>query len=66
VDSRREEVTGRWSQLRDEEVLYTSSNINRIDKLRKVVRWAGQEARTREMRNIDLGGRIILKWILKK
>ena len=44
--SRREEVTGDWRRLHNEEinVLYSSPNIVRVIKLRRM-RWAGHVAR---------------------
>ena len=44
---KREEVTGKWRKLRNEELcdLYYSPNIIRVTKSRRM-RWAGQVART--------------------
>jgi hypothetical protein len=46
---RRDEVTGEWRKLHNEELndLYCSPNINRGIKLRRM-RWAGHVARIRE------------------
>jgi len=48
---RREEVTGEWRRLNNEELndLYTSPNIVRVIKSRKM-RWAGHVARMGEER----------------
>jgi hypothetical protein len=52
-ESKRDEVTGGWRKLRNEELhnLYSSSNIIRMIKSRRM-RWAGHIARIgrREMR----------------
>jgi hypothetical protein len=47
----RDEVTGEWRMLYNEELndLYSPPNIFRVDKSRKI-RWAGQVARTGEGR----------------
>jgi hypothetical protein len=49
---KRDEVTGDWRKLHNEELhnLYSSSNIIRIIKSRRV-RWAGRVARMGETRN---------------
>jgi hypothetical protein len=49
---RRNEVTGDWRKLHNEELhsLYSSPNIFRMIKLRKM-RWAGDVARMGEKRN---------------
>jgi len=49
--SRRDEVTGEWRRLHNEELndLYSSPNIVRVIKLRKM-RWAGHVARMGEER----------------
>jgi len=46
---RRDEVTGEWRRLHDEELnyLYSSPNIVRVIKSRRM-RWAGHVARVRE------------------
>jgi len=48
---RRDEVTGEWRRLQNEELndLYSSPNIVRVIKLRRM-RWAGHVARMREER----------------
>jgi hypothetical protein len=45
---KREEVTGEWRKLHNEELsdLYSSTNIVRVIKKRRL-RWAGHEARMR-------------------
>jgi hypothetical protein len=49
---KREEVAGGWRRLHNEELLnlYTSPNIVRVIKLRRV-RWEGHVARMGKMRN---------------
>jgi hypothetical protein len=49
---RRDEVTGEWRKLHNEELrdLYSSPSKIRIIKLRRM-RWAGQVARMGEKRN---------------
>jgi hypothetical protein len=49
---KREEVTGDWRRLHNEELhnLYTSSNVIRVIKSRRM-RWAGHVARMGEMKN---------------
>jgi hypothetical protein len=51
-------VTGGWRKLHNEELhsLYSSQNIISMNKSRRT-RWEGHEG---------IGGRIILKWILRK
>ena len=46
LGSRREEVTGEWRRLHNEELndLYSSPNIERVIKSRRM-RWAGHVAR---------------------
>ena len=50
---RRDEVTGEWSRLHNEEldVLYSSPNIVRVIKSRRM-RWAGHVARMGEERGV--------------
>jgi hypothetical protein len=81
---KRDEVTGGWRKLHNEELhnLYSSPNIITMVKSRRM-RSAGYIARLRKKRNanrivvgtperqrllrrLDIGGRIILKWILEK
>jgi hypothetical protein len=49
---KRDEVTGEWRKLHNEELhdLYSSPSIIRIIKVRRM-RWAGHVARMREKRN---------------
>jgi len=51
VGPKRDEVTGEWRKLLHEELndLYSSPNIIRVIKLRKI-RWAGHVARMGESR----------------
>ena len=51
--SRRDEVTGEWRRLHNEELndLYSSPNIVRVIKSRRV-RWAGHVARMGEERGV--------------
>jgi hypothetical protein len=75
---KRDEVTGGWRKLHNEELhnLYSSPNIIRLIKSRRM-RWAGHAARMVENRNVYrilVGkpegkrplGWIILKWILNR
>ena len=50
---KRDEVTGEWRKLHNEELndLYSSPNIVRVMKLRRM-RWAGQVARMGEERGV--------------
>jgi len=50
---RRDEVTGEWRKLHNEELndLYSSPNIVRVIKLR-IMRWAGHVARMGEERGV--------------
>jgi len=50
---RREEVTGEWTRLHNEELsdLYSSPNIVRVIKLRRM-RWAGHVARMGDERGV--------------
>jgi hypothetical protein len=80
IGPKRDEVTGGWRKLQNEEVpnLYSSPNIIRMIKSRRM-RWAGHVARmgTRGMhtwywwesqieKDHDVGGWKILKWILER
>ena len=49
---RRDEVTGEWRRLHNEELndLYSSPNIVRVIKLRRI-RWAGHVAHVGEIRD---------------
>jgi hypothetical protein len=51
-EPRRDEVTGEWRKLHNEELhnLYSSPNIIRLIKSRRM-RWAGHVVRMGEMRN---------------
>ena len=51
--TRRDEVTGEWRKLHNEELndLYSSPNIVRVIKSRRM-RWAGHVARTGEERGV--------------
>jgi hypothetical protein len=75
---KRDEVTGGWRKLHNEELhnLSSSSNIIRMIKSRRM-RWAGHVARIGETRNAyrilvrkpedqGVGGWTILKWILER
>ena len=46
MQNRREEITGKWRRLHDEELndLYSSPNIVRVIKSRRM-KWAGHVAR---------------------
>jgi hypothetical protein len=64
---KRDEVTGGWRKLHNEELrdLYSSPSIIRIIKSRRM-RWAGHVARMggkRTHEDQDVGGWTILKWI---
>jgi hypothetical protein len=75
VGPKRDEVTGGWRKLHNEELhnLYSSPSIIRMIKSRRV-RWAGNVARMRDKREAytikrhsedqDVCEYIILKWIL--
>jgi hypothetical protein len=78
---KRDEVTGEWKKLHNEELsdLYSLPNIVRVVKSRRM-RWAGHVARMGEDRGVhrvlvgslshwgdqDVDGRIILRWIFRK
>jgi hypothetical protein len=72
---KRDEVTGGWRKLRNEEFhnLYSSPVIIRMIKSRRM-RWAGHVARTGRrgmhigywLEDQDIGGWTILKWILER
>jgi hypothetical protein len=51
--SKRDEVTGEWRKLHNEEInyLHSSPNILRVIKS-KIMRWAGHVARMGEGRNV--------------
>jgi len=51
--TRRDEVTGEWRRVHNEELndLYSSTNIVRVTKSRRM-RWTGQVARIREEREV--------------
>jgi hypothetical protein len=53
---RRDEVTGDWTKLHNEELhnLYSSPNIIRVIKSRRM-RWAGHVSRMEENRNAYIG-----------
>ena len=82
--SKRDEVTGEWRKVYNEElrVLYSLPNIVRVVKSRRM-RWTGHVARMGEGRGVhrvlvgnlrdrghwedlDVDGRIILRWICGK
>jgi hypothetical protein len=79
---KRDEVTGEWRKLHNEELseLYSLPNIVRVVKSRRI-RWAGHVARMGEERGVhrfwwgtlregdhwgDPDVRIILRWIFRK
>ena len=57
LGSKREEVTGEWRKLHNEELndLYSSPNTVRLKKLRRM-RWVGHVARIEERSIQDIGG----------
>jgi hypothetical protein len=72
----RDEITEGWRKLHNEELnkLYSSPNIIRIIKSRRI-RWAWNRVHTRfwqdlkernHYEDLELDGRMILKWILEK
>jgi hypothetical protein len=81
-EPKRDEVTGEWGKLHNEELndLYSLLNIVRVVKSRRM-RWAGHVARMGEectgcwwenlrershWRDPDVDGRKILRWIFRK
>ena len=74
VGPKRDEVTGEWRKLHNEELndLYCSTNIVRVIKSRRMI-WAGHAALMGERKGIyrvvvekPEGKRIILRWIFRK
>jgi hypothetical protein len=69
VGSKRDEVTGGWRKLHNEELhnLYSSPNVIRMIKTRRI-RWASHVARIGYWWEEDqyVGGWILLKWILER
>ena len=80
--AKRDDVTGKWRKLHNEELsdLYSLPNIGRVVKSRRM-RWAGHVARMGEgctgfwwgnlrekdhWGDPDADGRIILRWISRK
>jgi hypothetical protein len=71
----RDEVTGEWRKLHNEELndLHSLPNIVRVVKSRRM-KWAGHVARMGEgslrerdhWEDPDVDGRIILRWIFRK
>jgi hypothetical protein len=78
---KRDEVTGKWRKLHNEELnnLYSLPNIVRVVKSRRM-RWVGHVARMGEEREVhrvlvrkrgrwgdpDVDGRMILRWMFRK
>jgi hypothetical protein len=74
---KRDEVTGEWRRLHNEELndLYSSPNIIRVFKSRRMrwaehvacmgVRWGDLKKRD-QLEDTVVDGRIILKWVFKK
>jgi hypothetical protein len=76
---KRDEVTGQWRKLHNEELndQYPAPNITRVIKSRRM-RWAGHVARMRDSRGVyrilvgklvgdpGVDGKIILRWIFSK
>jgi hypothetical protein len=64
----KEEVTGGWRKLHNEELhnLYTSQNIIRVIKSEHVAWMAEMRNTIFWLENLGLDGKIILEWILGK
>jgi hypothetical protein len=62
IELRRDEVTGMWRKLHNEElnVLYSSPNIIRVIEFR-----VGDPRERNLLEDLGLDGKTILKWILQ-